>query len=234
MKEKILNILQKYYGYKSFRRGQEDIINSILQGQDVLAIMPTGGGKSLCYQVPALCMDGLTIVISPLISLMKDQVDSLTTMGIEASYINSSLSSEDYNQILENIVNDKYKIVYVAPERLESAEFLNIIQNKDIAQIAIDEAHCISQWGHDFRVSYKKIPSFIKKLKTRPIVTTFTATASIEVRKDILNMLDLIEPKIFITGFDRENLYINIVKSSAKNKYLLEYVENHKTENGIK
>lgn len=233
MKEKILNILQKYYGYKSFRRGQEDIINSILQGQDVLAIMPTGGGKSLCYQVPALCMDGLTIVISPLISLMKDQVDSLTTMGIEASYINSSLSSEDYNQILENIVNDKYKIVYVAPERLESAEFLNIIQNKDIAQIAIDEAHCISQWGHDFRVSYKKIPSFIKKLKTRPIVTTFTATASTEVRKDILNMLDLIEPKIFITGFDRENLYINIVKSSAKNKYLLEYVENHKTENGI-
>ncbi|MBU5335028.1 DNA helicase RecQ [Intestinibacter bartlettii] len=233
MKEKILSVLQKYYGYKSFRRGQEEIITSILQGEDVLAIMPTGGGKSICYQIPALCMDGLTIVISPLISLMKDQVDALTAMGIEASYINSSLSSSDYNQILENIINDKYKIIYVAPERLESAEFLNIIQNKDISQIAIDEAHCISQWGHDFRVSYKKIPNFIKNLKTRPTVTTFTATASTEVRKDILNMLGLIEPKIFITGFDRENLYINIVKSSAKNKYLLEYVENHKTENGI-
>ena len=233
MNEKILDILQKYYGYKSFRKGQEEIINTILNGEDVLAIMPTGGGKSLCYQVPALCMDGLTIVISPLISLMKDQVDSLTSMGIDASYINSSLSSEDYNQILENITNDKYKIIYVAPERLESTEFLNIIQNKNIAQIAIDEAHCISQWGHDFRVSYKKIPYFIRNLKTRPIVTTFTATASTEVRKDILNMLDLIEPKIFITGFDRENLYINIVKSSAKNKYLLEYIENHKSESGI-
>ena len=233
MNEKILDILQKYYGYKSFRKGQEEIINTILNGEDVLAIMPTGGGKSLCYQVPALCMDGLTIVISPLISLMKDQVDSLTSMGIDASYINSSLSSEDYNQILENITNDKYKIIYVAPERLESTEFLNIIQNKNIAQIAIDEAHCISQWGHDFRVSYKKIPYLIRNLKTRPIVTTFTATASTEVRKDILNMLDLIEPKIFITGFDRENLYINIVKSSAKNKYLLEYIENHKSESGI-
>ena len=192
MKEKILSVLQKYYGYKSFRRGQEEIITSILQGEDVLAIMPTGGGKSICYQIPALCMDGLTIVISPLISLMKDQVDALTAMGIEASYINSSLSSSDYNQILENIINDKYKIIYVAPERLESAEFLNIIQNKDISQIAIDEAHCISQWGHDFRVSYKKIPNFIKNLKTRPTVTTFTATASTEVRKDILNMLGLI------------------------------------------
>ena len=166
MNEKILDILQKYYGYKSFRKGQEEIINTILNGEDVLVIMPTGGGKSLCYQVPALCMDGLTIVISPLISLMKDQVDSLTSMGIDASYINSSLSSEDYNQILENITNDKYKIIYVAPERLESTEFLNIIQNKNIAQIAIDEAHCISQWGHDFRVSYKKIPYFISEFNT--------------------------------------------------------------------
>lgn len=233
MKEKVLNILQKYYGYKSFRKGQENIITSILQGEDVLAIMPTGGGKSLCYQIPALCLDGITIVISPLISLMKDQVDSLVTMGINACYINSSLSSEDYNNILQGIINDEYKIIYVAPERLESAEFLNIIKSKEISQIAIDEAHCISQWGHDFRVSYKKIPYFINNLTTRPIITTFTATASTEVRRDILNMLFLIEPKVFITGFDRENLYINIVKSSAKNKYLLEYVENHKTENGI-
>ena len=202
MKEKVLNILQKYYGYKSFRKGQENIITSILQGEDVLAIMPTGGGKSLCYQIPALCLDGITIVISPLISLMKDQVDSLVTMGINACYINSSLSSEDYNNILQGIINDEYKIIYVAPERLESAEFLNIIKSKEISQIAIDEAHCISQWGHDFRVSYKKIPYFINNLTTRPIITTFTATASTEVRRDILNMLCLIEPKVFITGFD--------------------------------
>lgn len=231
--EKILSILQKYYGYKDFRKGQESIIKSILKGEDVLAIMPTGGGKSLCYQLPALCLDGITIVISPLISLMKDQVDTLTTMGIEAGYINSSLSTKEYNEVLENITKDKYKIIYVAPERLESVEFLNIIRDKQISQIAIDEAHCISQWGHDFRVSYKKIPYFINNLMSRPIVTAFTATASSEVRQDILEMLGLRNPKVFITGFDRENLYINIVKSSTKNKYLLEYIENHKSESGI-
>lgn len=231
--DKILDILQKYYGYKTFRKGQEKIINSILSGEDVLAIMPTGGGKSLCYQIPALCMEGITIVISPLISLMKDQVDTLNTMGIEASYINSSLSINDYNEILKNILDDKYKILYIAPERLENVDFLNIIKNKNISQIAIDEAHCISQWGHDFRVSYKKIPYFINSLDNRPIVTAFTATASEEVRHDILKMLGLVNPKVYITGFDRENLYINIVKSSTKNKYLLEYIENHKSENGI-
>lgn len=231
--DKILDILQKYYGYKTFRKGQEKIINSILSGEDVLAIMPTGGGKSLCYQIPALCMEGITIVISPLISLMKDQVDTLNTMGIEASYINSSLSVSDYNNVLKNILDDKCKILYIAPERLENIDFLNIIKNKNISQIAIDEAHCISQWGHDFRVSYKKIPYFINNLDNRPIVTAFTATASEEVRQDILKMLGLVNPKVYITGFDRENLYINIVKSSAKNKYLLEYIENHKSENGI-
>lgn len=231
--DKILDILQKYYGYKTFRKGQEKIINSILSGEDVLAIMPTGGGKSLCYQIPALCMEGITIVISPLISLMKDQVDTLNTMGIEASYINSSLSVSDYNNVLKNILDDKCKILYIAPERLENIDFLNIIKNKNISQIAIDEAHCISQWGHDFRVSYNKIPYFINNLDNRPIVTAFTATASEEVRQDILKMLGLVNPKVYITGFDRENLYINIVKSSAKNKYLLEYIENHKSENGI-
>ncbi|MGM9535559.1 MAG: DNA helicase RecQ [Intestinibacter sp.] len=231
--DKILDILQKYYGYKTFRKGQEQIINSILGGEDVLAIMPTGGGKSLCYQIPALCMEGITIVISPLISLMKDQVDTLNTMGIEASYINSSLSINDYNEVLKNILDDKYKILYIAPERLENVDFLNIIKNKNISQIAIDEAHCISQWGHDFRVSYKKIPYFINNLENRPIVTAFTATASEEVRHDILRMLGLVNPKVYITGFDRENLYINIVKSSNKNKYLIEYIENHKAENGI-
>lgn len=228
-----LNILQKYYGYKTFRKGQENIINSILEGEDVLVIMPTGGGKSLCYQIPALCVEGLTIVISPLISLMKDQVDTLNAMGIKASYINSSLSDKDYTEVLSGIVSDKYKIIYIAPERLESLDFINTIKNKCISQVAIDEAHCISQWGHDFRVAYRKIPNFINNMTDRPVVTAFTATASYEVRQDILKMLGLINPQIYITGFDRDNLYINIVKSQAKNKYLLSYLENHKKESGI-
>ena len=230
---KPLDILYKYYGYTSFRKGQENIINSVINKNDVLAIMPTGGGKSICYQVPALCMDGITIVISPLISLMKDQVDSLKTMGIEAELINSSLSASEYNQILDNIRDDRCKIIYVAPERLDSIEFVNLIKSKNISQIAIDEAHCVSQWGHDFRVSYKKIPHFIRSLEKRPIVSAFTATASDEVREDIMNVLELYNPDVYITGFDRENLSINIVKSSSKNKYLLDYVENHKNESGI-
>ncbi|MEG1312253.1 MAG: DNA helicase RecQ [Romboutsia sp.] len=230
---KPLDILSKYYGYTSFRKGQESIINSIINKKDVLAIMPTGGGKSICYQVPALCLDGITIVISPLISLMKDQVDTLKAMDIDAEFINSSLSTNEYNQILENIEGNKYKLIYVAPERLDSIEFINLIRNKDISQVAIDEAHCISSWGHDFRQSYKRIPHFIKSLNKRPIVTAFTATASDEVRYDIMNILDLQEPDVYITGFDRENLSINIVKSSSKNRYLLDYIENHKNESGI-
>lgn len=228
-----LDILYKYYGYRSFRKGQEDIINSIINGKDVLAVMPTGGGKSICYQVPAFCMDGITIVISPLISLMKDQVDTLKAMGVKASFINSSLSPKKYNEVLENINNDEIKIIYVAPERLDNIEFINLMKQKNVAQIAIDEAHCISQWGHDFRSSYKRIPYFIKSLEKRPIVTAFTATASDKVREDILKMLNLINPNIYITGFDRENLSINIVKSSSKNRYLLEYLEHNKDESGI-
>ena len=195
--------------------------------------MPTGGGKSICYQVPALCLDGITIVISPLISLMKDQVDALKTMGVKARLINSSLSNSEYNEALEEIENDECKIIYIAPERLDSMEFVNIIRGKNISQVAIDEAHCVSQWGHDFRVSYKKIPYFINRLDKRPIVTAFTATASNEVREDIINILNLHNPAVYITGFDRENLSINIVKSSSKNKYTLDYVENHKNESGI-
>lgn len=230
---KPLDILSKYYGYTSFRRGQEDIINSIVNNNDVLAIMPTGGGKSICYQVPALCLDGITIVISPLISLMKDQVDALKAMGIKADFINSSLSISKYNEVLENINNDEYKIIYVAPERLDSIDFINIMRYKNVSQVAIDEAHCVSQWGHDFRSSYKRIHHFINSLEKRPIVTAFTATASDEVREDILDILGLINPDVYITGFDRENLSINIVKSSSKNRYLLEYIEHHKEESGI-
>ena len=233
MSIKPLDVLHKYYGYTSFRKGQENIITSIINKEDVLAIMPTGGGKSICYQVPALCLDGITIVISPLISLMKDQVDALKTMGVKARLINSSLSNSEYNEALEEIENDECKIIYIAPERLDSMDFVNIIRGKNISQVAIDEAHCVSQWGHDFRVSYKKIPYFINRLDKRPIVTAFTATASNEVREDIINILNLHNPAVYITGFDRENLSINIVKSSSKNKYTLDYVENHKNESGI-
>lgn len=227
------SVLEKYYGYKSFREGQENIINSIVQGKDVLAIMPTGGGKSICYQVPALMLEGLTIVISPLISLMKDQVDTLKDMGVEAEYINSTLSSAEENDIINKIERNEVKILYIAPERLGSSGFLNIIGRCSISQIAVDEAHCISQWGHDFRSSYKKISHFIGILNKRPTVTAFTATASEEVRDDIIRLLKLENPKIFITGFNRENLFINIIKGGDKKNYLLDYINNNSDVSGI-
>ncbi|MEW9938453.1 DNA helicase RecQ [Clostridium butyricum] len=227
------SVLEKYYGYKSFREGQENIINSIVQGRDVLAIMPTGGGKSICYQVPALMLEGLTIVISPLISLMKDQVDTLKDMGVEAEYINSTLSSAEENGIINKIERNQVKILYIAPERLGSSGFLNIIGRCSISQIAVDEAHCISQWGHDFRSSYKKISHFIGILNKRPTVTAFTATASEEVRDDIIRLLKLENPKIFITGFNRENLFINIIKGGDKKNYLLDYINNNSDVSGI-
>ncbi|WP_394886472.1 DNA helicase RecQ [Clostridium butyricum] len=227
------SVLEKYYGYKSFREGQENIINSIVQGRDVLAIMPTGGGKSICYQVPALMLEGLTIVISPLISLMKDQVDTLKDMGVEAEYINSTLSSAEENDIINKIETNEVKILYIAPERLGSSGFLNIIGRCSISQIAVDEAHCISQWGHDFRSSYKKISHFIGILNKRPTVTAFTATASEEVRDDIIRLLKLENPKIFITGFNRENLFINIIKGGDKKNYLLDYINNNSDVSGI-
>ncbi len=228
-----LEVLEKYFGYKSFRRGQERIIDEILSGKDVLAIMPTGGGKSLCYQVPALILEGITIVISPLISLMKDQVDTLNSIGINSAFLNSSLSTYEFNEVMNGIENNKYKIIYVAPERLHSNEFITAITQVKIAQIAIDEAHCVSQWGHDFRVSYKGISAFIENLIERPIITAFTATASEEVRNDIVNLLKLREPRIFITGFDRENLRINIVKGIDKKKFLLNYIKNNADDSGI-
>ena len=229
----IIEILNKYYGYKSFRKGQEEIINNIINENDVLAIMPTGGGKSICYQVPAIAMDGLTIVISPLISLMKDQVDSLNSLGIDSAYINSSLSNIEIQEVYFRLNTGDIKILYVAPERLEGVEFLNIIKSLKVSQIAVDEAHCVSQWGHDFRSSYKRIYNFIEALPKRPVVTAFTATATKEVREDILESLKLRDAKIFISGFDRENLKITVERGISKNIYILDYIEENKGESGL-
>lgn len=233
MYKKPIEILEKYFGYKEFRKGQEEIINSILNKKDVVAIMPTGGGKSLCYQIPALILDGITIVISPLISLMKDQVDTLNSMNIKSSYINSSLSDNKIKNILNGVYNDEYKIIYVAPERLDNYDFINVIKRANISQIAVDEAHCISQWGHDFRKSYTKISNFICDLEERPIVTAFTATASTKVKEDIIKNLKLQNYKEYITGFNRDNLEINIVKNCNKKEYILSYMEKNKDNSGI-
>ena len=179
------DLLKKYFGYDSFRTGQSEIIKNILNSKDVLGIMPTGAGKSICYQIPAMMLDGVTIVVSPLISLMKDQVDALNQVGIPSTFVNSTLSSFEYEQVIENIYQNVYKIVYVAPERLESEDFIRLLKSIDISMFTIDEAHCVSQWGHDFRPSYREIANVILNLKKRPIVSAFTATATEIVKKDI-------------------------------------------------
>ena len=227
--------LKKYFGYDSFREGQEEIINEILKGRDVLAIMPTGAGKSLCYEIPALMMDGITIIISPLISLMQDQVTALKDLGITATYINSSLSDFEIGNVLNDIKNDKYKIVYVAPERLESQSFIDFMANIKIAMVTVDEAHCISQWGQDFRPSYLKITSFINGLNKRPILSAFTATANQEVKDDMLCMLRLENPYVIVTGFDRKNLYYSVEKLNikGKNEYIVNYIKEHPNDSGI-
>ena len=231
--DRALNVLKQYYGYSSFREGQEEIIRQILSGEDVLTIMPTGGGKSICYQVPAILLEGITIVISPLISLMKDQVDNINNLGIKSAYINSSLSNFEINNILDEAARSEIKILYVAPERLESQNFLELISSINVSMIAIDEAHCVSQWGHDFRSSYRKISRVISLLKNRPIVAAFTATATSEVRSDIINLLELNNPKIFISGFDRKNLKIIIEKGVNKKNYILDYINNNKNESEL-
>ena len=231
--EQCIEVLNKYYGYKSFREGQKEIIEEILKGKDVLSIMPTGAGKSICYQVPALIFEGMTVVISPLISLMKDQVDNLISLGIEASFINSTLDKNELEDVLYKVKNNKCKILYIAPERLDSIEFLNIVSNLNISQVAIDEAHCVSSWGHDFRISYRKIAFFINSLNIKPIVTAFTATASSEVREDIINLLKLKNPKVFVTGFDRKNLEITVIKGKNKTLFLKEYLKKNKDASGI-
>ncbi len=233
MYNEALKALQKYYGYKDFRASQKDVIESILSKKDTLAIMPTGGGKSICYQIPAMLFQGLTIVISPLISLMKDQVDNIVDLGINAAYINSSLSNKEISNIIEHLRAGNIKLLYLAPERLESEEFCQLMRMLDIAQIAIDEAHCVSQWGHDFRTSYRYIPKFINMLPQRPLVTAFTATATEEVREDIIRLIGLKEPEVFISGFDRKNLKINVLKIGDRSSYLLNYIAENKEQSGI-
>ena len=228
------NILKTYFGYDEFRNGQDKLIESIIEGRDALGIMPTGGGKSICYQLPAIALDGITIVISPLISLMKDQVDSLNELGINAAFINSTLDNSEFLQILEGIRANSYKIVYVAPERLNTDSFINLVKDIRISLVAVDEAHCISQWGHDFRPSYLEIPRFINSLKQRPAVAAFTATATKEIIKEIKRLIGLRNPIEVTTGFDRPNLYYQVLKVSNKSKFLIEYLnENFKTESGI-
>ncbi|WP_417203452.1 DNA helicase RecQ [Acetoanaerobium sticklandii] len=228
------NILKTYFGYDEFRNGQDKLIESIIEGRDALGIMPTGGGKSICYQLPAIALDGITIVISPLISLMKDQVDSLNELGINAAFINSTLDNGEFLQILEGIRANSYKIVYVAPERLNTDSFINLVKDIRISLVAVDEAHCISQWGHDFRPSYLEIPRFINSLKQRPAVAAFTATATKEIIKEIKRLIGLRNPIEVTTGFDRPNLYYQVLKVSNKSKFLIEYLnENFKTESGI-
>ena len=226
-------VLKKYFGYTSFKEGQEELVDSILAGRDVLGIMPTGAGKSICYQVPALCMEGISIVVSPLISLMMDQVKALNQAGVHAAYINSSLTEGQITKALQYARMGRYKIIYVAPERLETERFLSFALNADISMVTIDEAHCISQWGQDFRPSYLKILQFIDRLPVRPIVSAFTATATMVVRKDILEILNLQNPKVLVTGFDRENLFFEVRTGKNKDDQLLHYLQNHLEESGI-
>ena len=200
-------ILRRYFGYDDFREGQEVLIDSILSGRDTFGIMPTGAGKSLCFQIPALIFEGITLVISPLISLMKDQVGALNQAGIHAAYLNSSLTSNQYFKALKLAGEGRYSIIYVAPERLLSDSFLDFACHGEIAMVAVDEAHCVSQWGQDFRPSYLKITEFIERLPCRPVVSAFTASATKEVREDIIDILMLQNPTVMSTGFDRPNLY---------------------------
>ena len=220
-------ILKQYFGYDSFREGQEALIDSLLAGRDVLGVMPTGAGKSLCYQIPALLMNGITLVISPLISLMKDQVSSLNQAGVHAAYLNSSLTASQYYKALEYARDGRYPIIYVAPERLETAEFMDFALNAEISMVAVDEAHCVSQWGQDFRPSYLKIVEFIEKLPRRPIVCAFTATATKEVRDDIIDILMLQDPLVMTTGFDRPNLYFCVQSPRDKYAVLKNYLDCH-------
>lgn len=228
-----LKILKQHYGYTTFRPGQEKIITSLLGNKDTLAIMPTGAGKSLCFQIPALLLPGVTLVVSPLISLMKDQVDALNGVGIPATFINSSLTLSQVNERIYNAKCGRYKIIYIAPERLESESFQAAIKVLTISLLAIDEAHCVSQWGHDFRPSYRAVGSFIASLPNRPIIGAFTATATTDVTQDIITLLALKNPDMYMTGFDRENLSFTVIRGENKQDFTLKYITANKEQSGI-
>ncbi len=225
--------LKEYFGYNSFREGQEEIVNSILSGRDTFGIMPTGAGKSLCFQLPALCMEGITLVISPLISLMIDQVQSLCLAGIRGAYLNSALTYRQYKRALHNAAAGMYKIIYVAPERLLTDEFLAFAKAAPISMITVDEAHCVSQWGHDFRPGYLKIRDFIDALPHRPIVSAFTATATERVKEDVVRILGLRDPLTVTTGFDRKNLYFAVKSPQNKKQELLRLLKSYGDKPGI-
>lgn len=227
------NALRHYFGYDKFRQGQEEIISEIINRRPVLAVLPTGAGKSLCFQLPSLLMEGITLVISPLISLMKDQAEALRSRGIGAAYLDSSLNSNEYGKILYDTLNGRVKFLYVAPERLVNTQFVAFCKRANITLVAVDEAHCVSQWGHSFRKDYYNIPNFIALLPKRPLVAAFTATATEEVRWDILQRLQITNAKVVVSGFDRPNLHFRVQRSMDKERSLLEYLDKHKDECGI-
>lgn len=226
-------VLKEYFGYDDFRNGQEPLIDSILEKRDTLGIMPTGAGKSICYQVPALMLPGITLVISPLISLMKDQVGALNQAGIHAAYLNSSLTYNQYRLALSYAKEGRYKIIYVAPERLMTEEFLEFTEQVDISMVGIDEAHCISQWGQDFRPSYLMIVDFVRKMKKRPVISAFTATATKDVRDDIVRILDMKEPTIVSTGYDRSNLFYSVQTPKDKYDFVRNYLRENADQSGV-
>ena len=233
IREKAEYALKKFFGYESFRPGQLNIIMNILLSKDVFCIMPTGAGKSICYQVPALIMEGISLVISPLISLMKDQVDALRENGINAVYINSTQSMDEIKEILKDASLGLYKLIYIAPERLESKIFIQMIKKLKVSQVAIDEAHCVSEWGHDFRISYRYIKPFVESLNTRPVLSAFTGTATDEVKSDSMNLLALRNPYVFNGNINRENLSINVYKEEDKLEGIKTIIQNHEDESGI-
>ena len=228
--EQALKIL---FGYDSFRAGQKSVIDSILTGRDAFAVMPTGAGKSVCYQIPAVLLPGITLVVSPLISLMQDQVKALNEAGVPAAFINSSLSEKDYNETIRRARQGVYKIIYIAPERLVTEGFLALAKSVPISMVTVDEAHCISQWGQDFRPSYMKIVEFVKTLEKRPIISAFTATATETVREDIVCTLGLQNPFTLVNRFDRENLFFQVEKPKNKEQYILKYISRHSGDSGI-
>ena len=225
--------LKQYFGYDEFRDGQEEIIDQIMSGHDVMCIMPTGAGKSICYQIPAILLDGITIVVSPLISLMNDQVSALTHAGIHAAYLNSSLTSKQYDRAILQARNGRYKIIYVAPERLLTNDFIDFSNDIKISMVTVDEAHCVSQWGHDFRPNYLKIAQYIDLLICRPLVSAFTATATRDVKEDVIKILQLRNPYLITTGFNRKNLFFEVMNPRNKTESLLHYARKNPEKCGI-